>query len=151
MHSMFKMLMLSTTVVLSLAPVTVTQARDVTLTQPYRDVLSLPDANERLDPSVRLFFGDQRYPDPTSTRGDYFVDRSANSIVRTEVGACRAIALDNLVTLQERARAIGANAVVNIVSDFKQQERHDADTYTCRGGNFTANVALKGTMVTLPE
>lgn len=151
MQRTFKTLLILTTSLLGLAPLSVTQARDVVLTQPYRDVLSLPEANERLDPSIRLFFGDQRYPDPTSIRGDYFVDRSANSIVRTEIGACRAIALDNMVTLQERARAIGANAVVNIVSDFKQQERHDADTYTCRGGNFTANVALKGTMVTLPE
>lgn len=151
MRPILKTLTLFAAGIVSVYAVPTVQARDVVLSLPYRDVLSLPDANDRLDPSIRLFFGDQRYPEATSQRGDYFVDRSANSIIRTEIGACRSIALDNLVTLQERARAVGANAVVNIASDIKQQTNRNADNYTCRGGNFSANVALKGTMVTLPE
>lgn len=127
------------------------QADDTGYTLPYRDVLAMPQAQTRLDPAVRLFFGQQQFPQPTSWRHDYFVDRSGNALFTAAESACRNVALDNLVTLQERARAVGANAVVNIVSDYSRSPRQDNDSYQCHVGSFTANVSLKGTMATLPD
>lgn len=127
------------------------QADDAGYTLPYRDVLAMPQAQTRLDPAVRLFFGQQQFPQPTSWRHDYFVDRSGNALLTSAESACRNVAIDNLVTLQERARAVGANAVVNIVSDYSRSPRQDNDSYQCHVGSFTANVSLKGTMATLPD
>lgn len=127
------------------------QADDTGYTLPYRDVLAMPQAQTRLDPAVRLYFGQQQYSQPSSLRHDYFVDRSGNALFNSAESACRNVALDNLVTLQERARAVGANAVVNIVSDYSRAPRQDNDSYQCHVGSLTANVSLKGTMVTLPD
>lgn len=128
-----------------------TQADDTGYVLPYRDVLAMPQAQTRLDPAVRLFFGQQQFPQPTSWRHDYFVDRSGNAVFSSAESACRNVALDNLVTLQERARAVGANAVVNIVSDYSRTPHQDNDSYQCHVGSLTANVSFKGTMATLPE
>jgi hypothetical protein len=38
----------------------------------------------------------------------------------------------------------GANAVTNIVSFYKSNERKDAQTYECHAGAIMAGVALKG-------
>lgn len=127
------------------------QAGDAGYTLPYRDVLAMPQAQTRLDPAIRFFFGQQQYPQPTSLRHDYFVDRSGNALFTSAESACRNVALDNLVTLQERARAVGANAVVAISSDYSRSPRQDNDSYQCHVGSFTANVSFKGTMVTLPD
>lgn len=127
------------------------QADDTGYTLPYRDVLAMPQAQTRLDPAVRLFFGEQQFPQPTSWRHDYFVDRSGNALFSSAESTCRNVALENLVTLQERARAVGANAVVNIISDYSRTPRKDNDSYQCHVGSLTANVSLKGTMATLPE
>lgn len=65
------------------------QADDTGYTLPYRDVLAMPQAQERLDPAVRLFFGQQQFPQPTSWRHDYFVDRSGNALFKSAESACR--------------------------------------------------------------
>ena len=127
------------------------QADSAAYTLPYSGVLAMPQAQTRLDPAVRLFFGPQQFAPPTSWRHDYFVDRSGNALFTSAESACRSVLLDNLVTLQDRARAVGANAVVNIVSDYSLSPRNDSDTYQCHVGNVTASVSLKGTMVTLPD
>lgn len=127
------------------------QADDTSYTLPYRDVLAMPQAQERLDPAVRLFFGQQQFPQPTSWRHDYFVDRSGNAFFSSAESACRNVALENLITLQERARAVGANAVVNIMSDYSRSPNPSSDSYQCHVGSLTANVSLKGTMATLPD
>ncbi|MCM5705018.1 excinuclease ATPase subunit [Larsenimonas salina] len=126
------------------------QARDTTYYLPFKDVLSLPQAREKLDPSIRLYFGNQVHPEVEARHNGYYVDRKTSSVTKTDEEACRWVALSALIDLQERARFVGANAVTNISSYYNKQEYVDDNKYECHAGNVVAGVALKGKMVTLP-
>jgi uncharacterized protein YbjQ (UPF0145 family) len=54
-----------------------------------------------------------------------------------------------VLELQERARKEGGNAVINIKSNYRNEERASATQYTCGAGAVIAGVALKGDVVTL--
>ena len=47
---------------------------------------------------------------------------------------------------QEKARELGANAVVDMVSYYKKNEMKSAAEYECHAGAVVAGVALKGTV-----
>ena len=55
----------------------------------------------------------------------------------------------HLAALQESAKSRGANAVVDIVSFYKQNEFKSATNYECYAGTILAGVALKGTYAKL--
>ena len=56
--------------------------------------------------------------------------------------------LSALIELGERAR-LGANAVINIVSDYKKNVASSDAQYECHAGNIIAGVALRGTVATV--
>ena len=49
-----------------------------------------------------------------------------------------------LIHLQEAAKRQGANAVVNLVSNYQHKEYKSRDKYECHAGAIMAGVALKG-------
>ena len=54
-----------------------------------------------------------------------------------------------LVAMQDQARSHGANAVVDITSNYKKQEFSSPTQYECAAGAIMAGVALKGTYATV--
>ena len=54
-----------------------------------------------------------------------------------------------LVAMQDQARSQGANAVVDITSNYKKQEFSSSTQYECAAGAIMAGVALKGTYATV--
>ena len=56
-----------------------------------------------------------------------------------------------MLALQKRATEVGADAVVNIVSNFKDQEFASQTEYECADGAIMAGVALKGDFVKLAK
>jgi uncharacterized protein YbjQ (UPF0145 family) len=52
--------------------------------------------------------------------------------------------------LQERARREGGNAVINIVSNYKDIPFSSETQYECGAGNVVGGVALRGEVVQLP-
>ncbi|WP_043445726.1 hypothetical protein [Halotalea alkalilenta] len=147
--SLFKTLSTAVLITLGVLVAQAAQARDTFYMLPFRDVLALPEAQSKLDPSIRLYFGNQLHPEIITRRGGYYTDRKTNSVLKSDEGACRWVALSALINLQERARAVGANAVVNISSYYNQRENVDNENYECHAGNVVAGVALKGDMVTI--
>jgi uncharacterized protein YbjQ (UPF0145 family) len=55
--------------------------------------------------------------------------------------------LSVLLKLQERARSLGANAVINIRSNYRNNEIVSEIEYQCGAGHIFAGVALKGRIV----
>ena len=51
--------------------------------------------------------------------------------------------------LQQRARQLGGNAVVNIVSVYKKEEVVSETHFECNAGTFVGNVELRGEVVLL--
>jgi len=56
-----------------------------------------------------------------------------------------------LLAFQERAKELGANAVVNMVSYYNQDEKTSPTQFECHAGAFIAGVALKGDFVTIGD
>ena len=54
-----------------------------------------------------------------------------------------------MLQLQKRAQDVGADAVVNIVSNFNNVEFASATEFQCADGALMAGVALKGDFVKL--
>ncbi|WP_025732467.1 hypothetical protein [Carnimonas nigrificans] len=116
---------------------------DEMIAVPYRDVLAVPLAKEKLSPAVRLYFGDQLYPQPDKEEGGFYFTRRVNKAFKSGEEACRGAALEALTDLQKRANDIGANAVTHISSYYSKQLRSD-DSLDCHVGMFTVEVTLKG-------
>ena len=124
-------------------------ARDDIRTFPIRQALSSPAAQAKLDPGVRFFFGRQRHPKIAKDLGEWSTSKKTNAFAKTDQQACEWVFLSAMIALQERARKEGANAVVNIVSNYHNVVTSSETEFVCGAGGLIAGVALKGRAVSL--
>jgi uncharacterized protein YbjQ (UPF0145 family) len=122
------------------------QARDTELNLDINDVMRDGEITSKLGKDVAFYFSGQSTPKVSKTLGDFVTNRKTNSFGKPDDKACRWAALAALIHLQERARQLGGNAVVNIVSYYKKSTSASDTDYVCHAGNFVAGVALKGTV-----
>ena len=123
-------------------------ARDTVKQWPVAAVLNNPEYAERLQ-GVSFFFGEQAHPAIVESFGEYRTNKKTNGFNKTDEEACQWVMLSALLTLHERARVLGANAVVNIRSNYKNNEVSSETEYTCGSGALMSGVALVGTFVTI--
>jgi hypothetical protein len=124
-------------------------ARDDRLRLPILDAMSTPDARAKLT-GIRFFFGTQKHAVPTRTLGEYTANKKTNFANKTDKDGCEWAFLSAAISLQERARQLGGNAVVNIRSVYKNVEFSSESQYECGAGTFLGGVALRGEVVALP-
>ena len=127
------------------------QARDTKHMLPIAAAMSANDAQNRLGDSVKFYFGDQKTPAVLERLGSDKTSRMANSVGKSAETACNWAFLSDMLRLQERARELGANAVVNIVSNYKNVEYASATDFECHDGAMMTGVALKGDFVKLKQ
>ena len=101
---------------------------------------------ERLDPSIKLYFGDQRSGGGKSL-GVFTTNKKTNAFNKSDEDACRWVFLSALLSLQERARTEGATKVANITSYYKKNTYKSNTQYECHAGAIMAGVALQGEML----
>jgi hypothetical protein len=131
------------------AVATAAHARDDRLRLPLADALNSPDARTTLDPGIHLYFGKQPYAAPAQRFGVFSTNKKTNFFNKTDAQGCAWVFLGAAKQLQERARKMGGNAVVNIVSIYKNQEFSSETHYECGAGNVVGGVALRGEVVLL--
>lgn len=124
-------------------------ARDDRLRFPISEALTTDAAKNKLDPAVKLYFGKQKHPKAARSFGHDTSNRKTNAMGKTDKQACDWVFLSAVLSLQERARKEGADAVVNIVSVYKDTRTESETEYLCGAGNIMAGVALRGEMVKL--
>ena len=115
---------------------------------PILQALSSPEAKQKLDPGVRLFFG-KRHPSIARTIGEWPMNRKTNLLGKSDQQGCEYALLGAVLALQDRAKKEGGNAVVKIVSYYEQAETNSEKEYVCDAGALRVGVALKGTVVSL--
>lgn len=126
------------------------RADDLVMIQ-VADAMGTSEYQEKLDGSVRFYFGNTAHPPVVHVYGNFVANKKTNAFAKDEGVACRHVLLSALLSLQERAQSLGGNAVVNIKSYFKKNEvSHDAEV-ECYKGFIMAGVALKGDVVKLAE
>ncbi len=127
------------------------QARDTSYKLKIDDVLRNPDFKAKLGDDVAFYFGDRKTPPVAQKFGEFVTNKKTNSFGKADEDACRWAMLSALVELRERAHKMGGDAVVNIVSYYKQATYSSTSDFDCHAGGFIAGVALKGTVVKLKK
>jgi hypothetical protein len=124
-------------------------ARDEQKRYPIAQALRSPAAQGKIDPGIRLFFGRQRHPNVTKDFGPWPTNKKTNAFAKSDLQACEWVFLSAVIALQERARKEGGNAVIDIVSNYRNFVTSSESEYVCGAGNLIAGVALKGRVVNL--
>ena len=106
---------------------------------------------DRIDPDIRVYFGKQKTPAIDRKMGEFTANRKTNATNKTDQEACEISFVSAVISLQQRARREGGDAVVNVHSVYKNEMRESDTEYLCGAGTFAAGVALRGTVVKLKE
>jgi len=106
---------------------------------------------DRIDPDIRVYFGKQKTPAIDRKMGEFTANRKTNATNKTDKEACEISFVSAVLSLQQRARREGGDAVVNVHSVYKNEMRESDTEYLCGAGTFAAGVALRGTVVKLKE
>jgi len=152
-------------------------ARNTTYMLPLAEVIDSPEAKARLDGSVKFYFGEKTLPEGAEQKGFDVISRIGKasrwrgaaagnsagggpppvSATRTsseqdeDITACKAAALEALVALQDKAKQLGANAVVDFVSYYKNTTFSSATQYECHAGATGGHLTFKATYAVLPK
>ena len=118
---------------------------------PIAGAMAVNDAQQRLGDSVKFYFADQQTPKVASKITSDKTSERTNGFGKSAEKACNWVFLSAMLALQKRATEVGADAVVNIVSNFKDQEFASQTEYECADGAIMAGVALKGDFVKLAK
>ena len=122
-------------------------ARDTKHLMPIAAAMQVSDAEQKLDGSVKFFFGSQKHPKVLTTLGSDVSNRKTNAFGKSDEAACNWAFLSALIALEKRAQDLGANAVINIVSYYKKNAMSSTTDFECHAGAVMAGVALKGDFV----
>lgn len=120
------------------------QARDSRLKLDFQEAVKAGLAEGTLDGSVSFYLAGAPTPAISQRLGAAQSNRKTNALNKSDEEACRWVLMSVLVAMQEQAKAKGANAVVDIISNYKKQEFSSATEYECAAGAIMAGVALKG-------
>ncbi|MGF6272786.1 uncharacterized protein YbjQ (UPF0145 family) [Massilia sp. UYP11] len=123
------------------------QARDTVHMMSIEAALDANDARARLGDGIKFYFGDQKTPQVIERLGSDKTSQKTNSFGKSAETSCNWVFLSAMLRLRARAQELGANAVVNIVSNYKNVERASATEFECHDGAIMTGVALKADFV----
>ena len=137
--------------ILCLAIALPAHGRDTKHLLPIAVAMETKDAQDKLDGSVKFYFGDQAPPQVVTVLGSDVSNRKTNAFGKSDENACHWAFLSAMVALQTRAQQMGANAVINIVSYYNKRVMSSATEFECHAGAIMAGVALKGNFVKIAD
>jgi uncharacterized protein YbjQ (UPF0145 family) len=127
------------------------QAADRATTQTIAGAMAANDAQARLGTGVRYYFGKQAYPAVIEKLGTDKTSQKTNAFGKSDEKACHWAFLSAMLRLEKRAKDLGANAVVNIVSNYNNVESSSETEFECHAGGIMAGVALKADFVKIKD
>ena len=123
----------------------VSQARDTMLLLPFDKVIQQMTREGKLDGSVKFYLaGGPLAGKVTVLSPNAVTNKKTNAFNKSDTDACEWALQSAILQLRDAARTAGANAVTNIASYYKKNERKDPANYECHAGAVIAGVALKG-------
>lgn len=100
---------------------------------------------------VPVYLAGERHAAEAQDLGVFRTNMRTNAANKSDEEACQIAFLSALISLQNRARALGGDAVVDVRSITKNNDLTSATQYRCVAGAFVANVALEGRVVKLAK
>ena len=98
----------------------------------------------------KFFFGNQEVPAIAAKLGSGSTHQRSSTRPSEDARSCNVAFIKALVALQKNAKQVGANAVVNIASYYKNNTLSSATEFECHAG-AAAHVMLKGDFVKIAE
>ena len=141
---------LTLVLMVSLLAAAAAQARNDKYLLPIKAALESTEAGEKPDGSVRFLFGKQAAGSVVTKLATVTPHGKANTRRTDDVKACNAAFLAALVEFQKYAKKAGANAVVNIVSYYKNVEMPSPTEFECHAG-VAAHAILRGDLVKIAD
>jgi len=129
---------------------TVAHARDTLHKFPLEAALAKAQASGQLAPNIKLFFGKQAHAKPTAQLGPARTNKKTNFFNKSDQEGCEWAFMSAMITMTQYAQRVGGNAIVNIRSNYKNNEFSSETEYECGAGNVTGGVAVIGDVVKLP-
>lgn len=126
----------------------VASARNDRLHFPIADAAATVDAQAKLDGSVKFYWGNQKHPAVGKTLGTDQTNKKTNGFNKGDKEGCEWAWLSAMITMQNRAKQLGADAIINLHSIYQNQDFTSETEYECGVGTFTSGVALRGEFVT---
>jgi hypothetical protein len=117
---------------------------------PIQAALESPDAHQKPDGTIKFFFGKTSPPPVASKLGTVMPHGRARTRRTDDIQACNVAFVAALVDFEKRAKKAGANAVVNIVSYYKNVEMASATEFECHAG-AAVHAILRGDLVQLAD
>ncbi|MES2324257.1 MAG: excinuclease ATPase subunit [Pseudomonadota bacterium] len=127
------------------------QAADRKVNLSIAAAMAANDGKEKLGDSVQYFFAGQPTPKVIEKLGTDKTSQKTNAFGKSDEKACNWVFLSAMMRLEKRAKELGANAVVNIVSNYGNNEWASATEFECHAGAIMAGVALKGDFVRIAD
>jgi len=127
------------------------QAADRKVNLSIAAAMAANDGKEKLGDSVQYFFAGQPTPKVIEKLGTDKTSQKTNAFGKSDEKACNWVFLSAMMRLEKRAKELGANAVVNIVSNYGNNESASATEFECHAGAIMAGVALKGDFVRIAD
>lgn len=142
-----RLVIVSMSILMALAASIPAFARDTLHQLPIADVLENPEYAAQLE-GVKFYFGDQAHPNVTREFGSDRTNKKTNAFNKSDEKACQWVMFSALLQLKQRANDLGANAVINIKSNYRNNLTSSETEYVCGAGAIMSGVALVGDFVT---
>jgi hypothetical protein len=135
--------------ILALVAATPAMARNNAVTVTLQSVLDMPEAQGKLDGTIKFYLAGAPTPKVIKKFGEDTSNAKTNAFNKSAEVACRWNALSALLKLQDKAKRDGANAVIDITSYSEKVPFTSPTDIQCSDGAFLAGIALKGTYATV--
>ncbi|MEO9080010.1 MAG: excinuclease [Rhodanobacter sp.] len=111
----------------------------------FQDTVATATKSGKLDGSVKFYLaGNHPSGKVTVVNDNVTTSKKTNAFSKSSQESCDWALQSALITLQGAAKQAGANAVVDIQSNYNNQPHSDPTNYECHKGFLMSGVALKG-------
>lgn len=131
------------TLILLAAPA-VSMAADKVVHLPFAQVVAEAQKDGRLDPNIKFYLaGNTPVGTVNVVNDNATTNRKTNAFGKKDQTTCDWVLQSALIALQDDAKAAGANAVMDIVSNYDDVVYSDPVNYECHVGFLMSGVQLK--------
>jgi hypothetical protein len=126
-------------------------ANDRTVMLPIAAAMGAFQAEGKQDAAIKFYFGDQPVGGKVTMLETQKTSQKTNAFGKSDVKACNWVFQSAMLQLQKHAQKVGANAVMNIRSNYNNEERSSSTEFECHAGAIMAGVALKADFVKVAD
>ena len=134
---------------LLLAAPAVSMANDKVIHLPFEAGVAAAKQSGEIDGSVKFYLAGNG-PRGKVVNDNVTINRKTNAFGKSDEETCSRVLATDLIYLQNVAKQAGANAVVDIVSNYNNVEYRDSQNYECHKGFVMSGVAFKAKLVRVP-